>query len=120
VAAIEPVLAFWIALGFKVEVEVPHGDRLGFVILKSGDVELMYQTVDSVREDEGKVLEGSRAIGANALFLEVDNLDAVRSKLPKGTDVIVRERKTFYGATETIVRDPAGNVITLAQMAEQK
>ena len=120
VDAIEPVLPFWKAAGFNVEVEVPHGDRLGFVILKSGNVELMYQTIDSVREDEGKVLEGRRAIGANALFLEVENLDAVRSKLPKGTDVIVRERKTFYGATETIVREPAGNVVTFAQMSAQQ
>lgn len=120
VAAIEPVLPFWSALGFTVEVEVPHGDRLGFVILKSGNVELMYQTVDSVREDEAKVLEGSRPIGANALFLEVENLEEVRQRLPKETDVIVSERKTFYGSTETIVRDPAGNVITFARMAEQK
>ena len=116
VDAIEPVLPFWKAAGFNIEVEVPHGDRLGFVILKSASVEVMYQTVDSVREDESAVLEGKRAIGATVLFIEVENLDAVRSKLVKGTDVIVRERKTFYGATETIVRDPAGNVVTFAQM----
>lgn len=120
VAAIEPILAFWMAIGFEKTVEVPHGDRLGFVILESGGVEVMYQSVDSVREDEGKVLEGKRPLGAAALFIEVENLAAVRARLPKGTDVVVNERKTFYGATETIVRDPAGNVITFAQMPEQK
>ena len=37
--------------------------------------------------------------------------------LPSGTEVINARRQTFYGSTETIFRDGAGNVITLAQMA---
>ena len=116
VAAIEPVLPFWTAIGFKVATEVPQGDRLGFVILEADGVELMYQTVESVREDEKLVLEGPRPMGAAALFVEVDDLDAVASKIPAGTDILVKRRTTFYGATETIVRDAAGNVVTFAQM----
>ena len=116
VAAIEPVLPFWAAVGFEITVQVPHGEGLGFVILKSGDVEVMYQTVESVREDEGRVLEGAKPLSATALFLEVDDLEDVTSKLPKDTDVIVARRTTFYGSTETIVRDPAGNVVTFAEM----
>ena len=50
---------------------------LGFVILTRDGVEVMYQTFDSVRGDEAKVLEGSRAIGASAVFIEVDDLDAI-------------------------------------------
>ena len=116
VEAIEPLLPFWSAVGFQKTVEVPHGDRLGFVILNADSVELMYQTTDSVRADEAGVLEGPRQLGAGAVFIEVDNLDEVAKRIPRGTDIIVQRRKTFYGSTEMIVRDPAGNAVTFAQM----
>ena len=114
VDAIEPVLPLSESIGFQRTAEVPHGERLGFVILRSGSAEVMYQTFDSVRADEPKSLEGPRAIGASSVFVEVDKLDAV--KVPRGTDVIVERRKTFYGSTEMIVRDAAGNVVVLAEM----
>jgi hypothetical protein len=114
---IEPVLPLWDALGFARAAEVPHGDVLGFVILTRDAVEVMYQTFDSVRGDEVKVLDGSRAIGAAAVFIEVDDLDALKAQIPDGTDVIVASRQTFYGSTETIIRDVAGNIITFAQFA---
>ena len=116
VDAIEPVLPLWESIGFKRTAEVPHGERLGIVILLSGSAEVMYQTFDSVRADEPKSLEGPRAIGASSVFVEVEKLDAV--KVPPGTDVIVERRKTFYGSTEMIVRDAAGNVVVLAEMEQ--
>jgi hypothetical protein len=114
---IERLLPLWDALGFSRAAEVPHGDALGFVILARDGVEVMYQTFDSVRGDEAKVLEGSRAIGASAVFIEVGDLDSLKAQIPQGTDVIVASRQTFYGSTETVIRDAAGNVITFAQLA---
>jgi hypothetical protein len=117
VPAIEPLLPLWEALGFARTAEVPHGDRLGFVILARENAELMLQTVDSVRADEPRVLEGSTVPGAAALFIEVDDLDAVIAKLPAGTDRFVERRTTPYGATETFIRDAAGNVVVFAQFS---
>ena len=52
VERIAPCLDFWVGrLGFAKTVEVPHGDSLGFVILARGNVEIMYQSWDSIRED---------------------------------------------------------------------
>jgi hypothetical protein len=116
VDAIEPVLRFWTALGFKRVTEVPEGDVLGFVILQRDDVEVMYQTVESVRKDEPRSLKGKRPIGAAALFFVVEKLDEVASLVPSATDIIEHRRQTFYGSTEMIVRDAAGNVITFAEM----
>src|SRR3954451_17381407 len=112
---IEPLLPLWDALGFARAAEVPHGDALGFVMLTRDGVEVMYQTFDSVRGDEAKVLEGSRAIGASAVFIEVDDLDDIARRIPGGTEVIVARRQTFYGSTETVIRYAAGNVVTFAQ-----
>ena len=92
VDAIEPVLPLWDALGFKRTAEVPHGDRLGFVILQSGAAELMYQTFDSVRADDARF--GSD-FGRAGVFIEVENLDALTKRVPNGTAVVVERRKTF-------------------------
>ena len=117
VPAIEPLLPLWEALGFARTAEMPHGDRLGFVILSRDNAELMMQTVDSVRADEPRVLEGSKVPGAASLFIEVENLDDVIAKLPAGTDRFVERRTTPYGATETFIRDAAGNVVIFAQFS---
>jgi catechol 2,3-dioxygenase-like lactoylglutathione lyase family enzyme len=117
VHAIEPILPLWDALGFTRVAEVPHGDVLGFVILVRDGVEVMYQSLDSVRGDEPKVLEGGDRIGGAMLFIEVDDLDAVTKLVPPDADVVVRRRTTSYGATEMFIRDLAGNVIAFAQMS---
>lgn len=116
VPEIEPVLPLWEALGFTRVAEVPHGDKLGFVILAAEGVEVMYQTLDSVRADEAKALERGTP-GPSSLFIEVPKLDEVVAKLPAGTEVFVERRVTPYGATETMLRDAAGNVVVFAEFA---
>jgi hypothetical protein len=118
VSAIEPVLPLWEALGFTRVAEVPHGSALGFVILAAEGAEVMYQTVDSIRADEPRALEGAPAAGPVSLFMEVDDLDATIAKLPQGTTVVVERRTTPYGSTETFIRDAAGNLIIFAQFAK--
>ena len=114
VDAIEPLLPLWDALGFTRTAEVPHGDRLGFVILTNGPVEVMYQSRESAKADVPKLADNN--YGRSGLFIEVDNLDAVAKLVPKNTDIVVERRKTFYGSTEMILRDTAGNVVLLAEM----
>jgi uncharacterized glyoxalase superfamily protein PhnB len=115
VEAIEPCLPFWVdRLGFTKTAEVPHGDALGFVILQRDGVELMYQTRASVADDVPAV--GALGPGwRSALYVEVASLADVERAL-EGIEPIVPKRKTFYGASEIGVRDPAGNVVIFAQM----
>ncbi len=110
---IEPCLPFWEKVGFKKTVEVPHGDKLGFVILQYGHLELMYQTKASVSEDVPSL--ANSPMKGSFLFIEVDNLDEVEKAL-SGVKPITPRRKTFYGADELIVKEPAGNTVTFAQM----
>ncbi|MBL8942806.1 MAG: hypothetical protein JNK45_06660, partial [Myxococcales bacterium] len=97
-------------LGFTRFAAVEHGDRLGFVLLQRDGVELMLQSVASVA-DAGAPLasESFRA----SLYLEVTDLGPIRRAL-EGVARVVPERRTFYGADEIIVRDPAGNVVAFA------
>jgi uncharacterized glyoxalase superfamily protein PhnB len=115
VDAIEPCLPFWTdRLGFTRTVEVPDGDRLGFVILSKDGVELMYQSRESVRKDI-PALAQVPAGGAN-LYIEVDDVAAVERAL-KGAEIVVPRRQTFYGADEIGVREPGGNAVIFAQHA---
>jgi catechol 2,3-dioxygenase-like lactoylglutathione lyase family enzyme len=108
---IEDSLRFWVdLLGFEKTVEVPEGDRLGFVILKHGEVELMLQSRASLKKDMPQVAGGAhRAM----LYFEVPALAPIRKALGKWPHA-APERTTFYGAREIIVNDPAGNTVCFA------
>lgn len=112
VDAIEPVLGFWERLGFERTAEVPDGDRLGFIILANGPVEVMYQTFASIANDVAALADTPP--GGTLLFIEVEDLDAVQAALGD-TEPVHPRRKTFYGADELTVREPGGNVVTFAE-----
>jgi hypothetical protein len=92
---IEPCLPFWIdRLGFEKTTEVPEGSKLGFVILRKDDVEVMYQTRESVQKDVPALVpeRGGRSIG---LFIEV-------------SDVGARGLRRDPAAAEDVLRDGRG------------
>jgi uncharacterized glyoxalase superfamily protein PhnB len=114
VNAIEPVLAFWVdRLGFTKTIEVPHGDKLGFVALQHGATEVMYQTLASLGDDMPLILEAAKK-GPTFLYVEIDDLDFVLSAL-KNSRITQPERTAFYGMREVGFQDPAGHYITFAQ-----
>ena len=114
VEAVEPCLPFWTErLGFAKVVEVPQGDRLGFVILARDGVEVMYQSRDSIRNDIPALADTPP--GAT-LYIEVGDIAAVERAI-EGVEVVVPRRQTFYGADEIGVREPGGNVVLFAQPA---
>jgi catechol 2,3-dioxygenase-like lactoylglutathione lyase family enzyme len=112
VEEIEPALDFWRRLGYEVTAQVPEGDHLGFVILESGSVQVMYQTRASVVNDLPALSD--TPLGGAFLFVEVDDLEAVMPAL-EGAEVISARRETFYGSDEITVREPGGNAVTFAQ-----
>ena len=115
VDAIEPSLPLWQErLGFERTVEVPDGDRLGFVILVNGAVELMYQTAALLAKDSAAHAADFRN-DKTFLFVEVDDIDAIATALA-GFEIIMPRRETFYGSTEIGYREPGGHCVTFAQM----
>jgi uncharacterized glyoxalase superfamily protein PhnB len=109
---IEPALPFWEAqLGFAKVVEVPHEDRLGFVLLARDGAQVMLQTRESLAVDLPAVAALSPS---SLLYVDVGSLAAAREAVA-GARVIVPERKTFYGALELWVQDPSGQIIGFAE-----
>ena len=111
VEAIEPVLPFWQALGFRRTVEVPVGDRLGFVILANETAEVIYGTWAWLAEDMPALAARTQR---SCVFLEVRDIAAVEAALPHGERFLER-REAFYGAIEIGLREPGGHCVVFAQ-----
>ena len=106
---------FWTSrMGFMKTVEVPQEQGLAFAAMRCGSLELMYGSFASLGKELGAAMP---AKGPSFLFLEVDDVDAAFTAM-KGAPVIVPMHKTFYGATEFTVTDPAGHFVTFAQFGK--
>ena len=115
VKEIEPVVPFWIdRLGFTKTMEVPDGNKLGFVAFQKGTTEVMYQTYASVDKDAPKDMGSEARKGPTYLYMEVDDLDAVLAAM-KDVKVVMPLRTAFYGMREFAVQDPGGHFVTFAQ-----
>ena len=110
---IEPSLKFWVdKLGFEKTVEVPEGDKLGFVLLQKDGTEVMLQSRESVRKDVGGAAAAVLELGAS-LYIEVDDFGDARKRV-QDAEVLVPERVTFYGMREIFVREPGRHVVGFA------
>ena len=112
---IEPLIPFWVGrLGFAKIIEVPHGDKLGFVSFQKDSAEVMYQTFSSVESDVPPAMIANVRRGPTYLYMEVDNVDSVLHAM-HGLPLVMPVRVAFYGMKEFAVQDPAANFITFAQ-----
>jgi uncharacterized glyoxalase superfamily protein PhnB len=113
---VEPCINFWVdRLGFEKTIEVPEGNKIGFVLLQKGNLEIMYQSFASVKKDDPNREDVMRK-GPTFLYVEVSNIDETIAAL-KGVPVVMPLRTTFYGAKEIGVKDPGNHIITFAQVA---
>ena len=117
VQRIEDCISFWVdRMGFTKTVSVPEGDHLGFVVLVRDGAEVMLQTWEGLRREAPGLLPKGRGTGA-ALFVEVADFEETCQRL-EGIDIVLPERKTFYGMREIGVREPGGHAIVFAAPVE--
>jgi len=114
VEEIEKSLKFWVdRMGFEKTVDVPEGDRLGFVILVRDGAELMMQTISSVQRDEPRFAPERPETKGCGLFVEVSDFEDVKRRL-QGYHIVMQERVTFYGMREIGVAEPNGHTVIFA------
>jgi catechol 2,3-dioxygenase-like lactoylglutathione lyase family enzyme len=108
---IETSLSFWVdRMGFTKTAEVPDGDSIAFVILGSGNAELMLQTIESIRKDTPQFVPKAEGHDVG-LFIEVDDFGETLKRL-EGYPIAMPDRTTFYGMREIGVYAPSGHVVT--------
>ena len=109
-------IAFWEKTGWTKQIEVPHGEHVGFILLENDGRELMLQSRASMKDDLA-----TKDIAALdppcALYVDVASLSEARSECrAAGARVLIDERETFYGAREMWVVDPAGVLVGYAEL----
>ena len=119
VEEVEPCVKFWVdRFGFEKTAEVPDGNKLAFVMLQKGNLELMYQSYASADKDVTPISAQVRK-GPSFLYVEVDSLDDTIAAI-QGTEIVMPVRDTFYGSKEIGIKDPAGHYVTFAQFGAQQ
>jgi uncharacterized glyoxalase superfamily protein PhnB len=115
VKEIEPIVPFWVdRLGFAKTIEVPDGNKIGFVTFQKGAAEVMYQTYASVEKDAPPSMTAESRKGPTYLYVEVDDFEAVLAVM-KDVKIVMPVRTAFYGMKEFGVQDPGGHFVTFAQ-----
>ncbi|MBZ5494217.1 MAG: VOC family protein [Acidobacteriia bacterium] len=111
---LEPSIKFWTEkIGFQKTIEVPEGNKIGFVILGKNGLELMYQSFASV--EKGNAATGAAARrGPTFLYIEVADIDAALAAI-KGAEIVMPMRTTFYHSKEFGIKDPVGHYLIFAQ-----
>jgi uncharacterized glyoxalase superfamily protein PhnB len=111
---IEPCIRFWTEqMGFQKTIEVPDGEKVGFVLLEKNGIELMYQNFASVDKDNAATGVAVRK-GPSFLYIEVADLDAAL-EATKGAEMMMPVRTTFYQSKEFGIKDPVGHHLIFAQ-----
>jgi glyoxalase/bleomycin resistance protein/dioxygenase superfamily protein len=111
---VEATRDFFLRAGFEVMFDVPDGDHLGFVGLHANGVQVMVETRGNTHESamlQALTRESRRA----AVFIEVDDLDAVIAALA-GAKVVAERHTTFYKSDELSYEEPGGNIVTFAKI----
>ncbi len=116
VEEIEKSLPFWIdRMGFTKTVDVPEGDRLGFVIVVRDGAEIMLQSIESVRKDSPQFVPQGQSSSVG-LFIEVTDFADILKRL-EGYPIALSDRTTFYGMREIGVHEPSGHIVVFASPA---
>jgi uncharacterized glyoxalase superfamily protein PhnB len=116
VKSVEPCIRFWTEkFGFKVTIQVPEGNHIGFAALENGSVEIMYQTYQGMKADPANALANEVEKGPTFIFMEVSDISAVIKAL-KQEEIVQGLHETFYGAKEIVAKEPGGHYVIFSQL----
>jgi len=107
-------LAFYQILGFSPVMTVPeNGENPIWAMVKNGNVTLMFESFKNI---EGRLSEISRTDGGSLLlYINVKDIRGFFESIKDKVTVLSGLEKTFYGATEFVIKDYNGYVLTFAE-----
>ncbi|MGZ3885166.1 MAG: VOC family protein [Bacteroidia bacterium] len=107
-------IEFYKELGFKVTMNVPDQAPFIWVNMSCGSVSFMFQTWDSLGQ-ELPALSRSKGSGPVLYYISIKSIRAYFEMVKNKATVLKGLEKTFYGATEFVISDPDGNILTFAE-----
>jgi uncharacterized glyoxalase superfamily protein PhnB len=111
---VKSTIEFYQILGFKPVMTVPEdGEAPVWAMLQNGNVTLM---MESLKNIEGRLPEISRQLGGSfLLYINIKGIQAFFEEIKDKVTVLSGLEKTFYGATEFVIKDSNGYVLTFAE-----
>jgi uncharacterized glyoxalase superfamily protein PhnB len=103
---------------FDLVASEPQKGDLQWAMIKNGDVTLMLQDIDRLRNDL-PYFEDIEPGGGFTLFIQVDEVEKLYDKIKDDIEVISDLNITFYGMNEFTIRDLNGYVLTFAERIEE-
>ena len=112
-------------LGFKLEMaipetqdgiltEIPEDKKIVYAMVKNGNVELMFQAEESLKEDI--TVFANSEIGASVSFyIEVENLESYYNGIKEKVEVVKELSTTWYGMNEFYICDNNGYILGFAE-----
>jgi uncharacterized glyoxalase superfamily protein PhnB len=107
-------IAFYQVLGFTTVMTVPEtGETPIWAMMKNGNVTLMFESFNNI---DGRLPEISRTDGGSLLlYLNVKDIRGFFESIKDKVTVLSGLDKTFYGATEFVIKDCNNYVLTFAE-----
>jgi uncharacterized glyoxalase superfamily protein PhnB len=120
---IKESIKFYKKLGFELIMAVPE-DKSSFgtelddnkiyvwAMMKNGNIELMLQKAENLKEDIGEFFD---KIGASlTIYVRLDDVDAFYKKLPSDIKIVKDIDTTWYGMREFYIQDCDGYILGFA------
>ncbi len=93
--------------------ELVDGKEYIWANIMSGEVGIMFQRVDNLKEDVGNFFD---TIGSSVSFyIEVEDVDALYASVINSVDIHKEIETSWYGMREFYVKDPNGYILAFAQ-----
>lgn len=94
--------------------EIPEDKKILYAQVKNGNVELMFQAEESLKEDI--TVFANSIIGASVSFyIEIENLEAFYNEIKEKVEIVKELSTSWYGMNEFYIRDNNGYILGFAE-----
>ncbi|MBI2429471.1 MAG: glyoxalase [Ignavibacteriales bacterium] len=106
-------IAYYKMLGFAVVLSVPDNEPYNWAMMTNGNVSIMFQTFADLGKDlpDVKRVDG----GSLILYIKLKGIRKFYESLKSQVEIIQDLHKTFYGATEFVIKDCNEYILTFAE-----
>lgn len=116
VADVEKSIAFYEMLGFVKIAQVPEQGKPQWAMVQADQVTIMIQEKASVDAESGIPYPWIQAASSGVfLYIDVEDLEALRTTIDGKTPILKDIHSTFYGTHEMVVADPDQYILIFAE-----
>lgn len=106
-------------LGFEVVMTQPETAPYDWAMVTRGGANLMFQTVESLKEEDYFVMNSPQIGGTFTIFIVVPDVKQLHERVVGKATFVKQFARTFYGFDEFSIRDNNGYILTFATQVSE-